>query len=179
MEGPWVTNLLEPFNVVNTTSVSLLTTAKALYATEQLSNVGNGFFGYAGKTVHFRGIGNCTSAATPGNFGFSILLGSNANNTGTNLTSINVTWAANQANQTWMFDMWCKCRLPGSSGSLVCQGWIFIQGTGIIQCNFSNPVVSTGLNLLTNPLYLSPQLQRSGSTAETVNMYDIFYESVN
>jgi len=178
MEGPWVSNLLEPFNVVNQTSVNLTATSQAVYATSQLANVGNGFFGYAGKTVHFRGVGNVTSAATPGNFGLAILYGSNANNTGTQLCSVLVTWTANQANTTFMFDFWCKCRTPGSSGTLVCEGWMFIQGTSIIQNAFSAPFVST-VNLLTNPMYLSPQVSRTGSTLETCNMYDIFYESVN
>jgi hypothetical protein len=177
MEGPWVSNLLEPFNTTSQSLITLTGTAQALYATSQLPTLAN-YFNYAGKLLHFRGVGQTTSGATPGNFALSILYGSNANNVGSNIVSIVVAWPASQVNTTFMFDYWCRCRVPGASGTLSCQGFMFMQGFGIIQSFFSNPSVFTPVDL-TATAYMSPQLFRSGSTAETVQMHDIFFESIN
>ena len=179
MDGPWISTMLDtPINSVAETQVNLTTTLQAMVSTARLPNLGNNYFNYVGKRLHMKATGWTTSGGTPGNMTLAILAGNNANNTGTNVAGVTTTWTASQTNYTFNMDMWVQCRALGVSGSLLCEGIVHYQSSGIYPFNFTAPGITT-VDLTQNPLYLSPQFSRSGSTAEVIRVLDIWFEALN
>lgn len=178
MDGPWVTNNIEPQNYLSGQSIALATTFKAIAPTSLLPNMAN-YFNYVGKTCHIKWMGRSTSGATPGNIGIGVVYGPNTDNVGATLGSVQSGWTANQANYTWIVDFWCQCKAIGTSGSIVGAGVAFFQSSGIFPFNYNvtAPPITTIDTTASN--YFSLQVYRSGSTAETIQMVDTFFESLN
>jgi hypothetical protein len=178
MDGPWVSNLLEPHNVGNSLgTVTLTTTAQILCPTNMLPNLAN-WFNYVGKALHIKGVGWTTTGATPGNLGWSILYGPNTNNVGSNIASVLFAGTNNSTTSTFMFDLWVRCQATGTNGTLCAGGVFFSQSQGLWNFNFSGSPIFTGCDLTTSA-YMSPQLYRTGSTAEQAAILDIWFESLN
>ena len=178
MDGPWVCNTLsDPHDSVVESSVTLTTTAQPICASGKMPNFAN-YFNYVGKAIHLKGLARTTSGATPGNLEFQIMVGNNTANNGQNIASLVAAWTANQSNYTWIFDLWVQCKAIGVSGSLMGHGVTFWQSVGYFPFNGQSPGIVT-VDLTQNPLYFSPQVFRSGSTAESVWLFDYFFEALN
>ena len=177
MDGNFYVDCKPPFNVNTATQTTLTTVNQAIYPSGWLPLLG-GFFNWSGKCLYMRSFGTCTSAATPVNFGINFFWGNNTANNGTNIANVSYTWTASQTNTTFAWELWVRCRVPGASGTLMAYGNIFIAGSGVIHFPFNASPVVTGLDLTANN-YISPQVNRSGTTAETITPYHVFTQSLN
>ena len=93
------------------------------------------------------------------------------------MAGVAVGWAASSANYSFWFEFVVRCRALGASGSLFGGGWGFIQNTGTFMVSPTSPAAVTVD--LTQNYFLMPQVSRSGSTAETIQLHDAIYEAVN
>ena len=177
MDGPFYVEHLKPYSVQTQVSVTLTATLQILCPGAVIPQLPANFFGFPGKTVRVRVMGTCTSAATPGNLDFQINYGAATNNTGINIAGVNVGWAANQAGTTYIAEFFIRCRSIGTSGTLIGAGLLFIQNTGLVGMPPFGPTVSTVDTTTAN--YLIPQVSRSGSTAETITMFEYTMEALN
>ena len=177
MDGPFYVDLKPPHNATSGSSVTLTTSLQALASAGQMPLFPVNYFGYPGKAVRVTCLGQCTSAATPVAFNFNMIWGTTPG-VGANLCGVNVTWTANNANTTFIFKCIIRCRTTGLSGSVLGTGWLFIQNTGIIPAPATGLGVTTGIDLVTAQ-YLCPSLSRGGSTVETAQLHDVFYEALN
>lgn len=176
MDGNFFVDCKPPFPQNVATATTLTAANQAIYPNGHLPVLGN-YFNYVGRALYMRSWGICSSGATPGNFGINFFWGNNTNNNGTNLCNVAYAWAASQTNSVFCWELWARARAIGASGSLFCYGNIFIAGSGILHFNYTNPAAVTVD--LTQPNYISPQVNRSGSTAETIQPYHIFHQSLN
>ena len=177
MDGQFYVDSKEPFPVTSGPTITLTTNNQFLAGPNMLPLFPPNYFNYIGKMVRWRWVGQCTSGATPGTLAFDVEWGPATNATGTIITGVNFGWAANQANATWLFEGFARCRSLGSSGSLFAGGWLYFQSTGIFVVQPTSPAAVTCD--LTQSYYIIPQCNRSGSTAETIQLHDAFYEAVN
>lgn len=183
---------LPPFALANVASVTLSTTDKALYAASAGVHpvFPNGWYNaYAGKRVRIRAIMQITTGTTPGNGTFDIYWGSGADANGTILASTAaVTWAASQTNRTCIIDIIASVRATGpttTSGSIIVTGWVSYDLALVTAANGNNvnipasaPAAVASLDL-TGANIISIQLKRSGSTAETAQIVDWQFDSLN
>ena len=177
MDGPFYCDLKPPFTQSSAPQVTLTATNAPIIPTAWLIPLGN-YFNWVGKLLYMRSIGVCTSGTTPGNFGFNLFWGNNTANNGTNLGGgVNIAWTASITNAAVQFEAWARCRATGTSGSLFVWGNLSIANTGLVHLPFSNPAATTVD--LTQNVYISPQVNRSGSTAETITPYEIFWQALN
>lgn len=179
MDGPFYVNVLEPFVIADASSVTLSGTLQLISPATHMPILGNNFFNYPGKAVRIRAQGRATSAATPGNLSFGFYYGAATNNTGTSMAGVSYAWTANQANTTWVADIWVRCRVIGTSGTLVSGGFFHNQNAG---GRFPiNPLsLATAASIdLTAANYITIQASRSGSTAETMQLMDYQVEVLN
>ena len=175
-DGPFYIDGKPPFSVNNSTTTSLTTVNQNILPSSWLPLLG-GYFNFVGKLLYMRCTGVCTSVATPGNFGINFFWGNNTANNGTNIANVGYTWTANVAGAAFQWELWVRCRALGTSGSLFSWGNIFISSTGIINFPFSSPAAVT-VDLTANN-YISPQVNRSGSTAETITPYEVTTIAMN
>jgi hypothetical protein len=188
MDGPFFVDTRAPHLTasLDSVSVTLSTTNKAIVPISNLPVLGSNYFGYIGKAVRMTMLGRITTAATPGNGQFNLYLGSGVDATGTIiLASPTFALTASQTNITWQIQCWVRCRAVGGSG----VGSLMATGTA----NFAPAVVASSLQPLLFPAsaptattvdltvanFLSPQFLRSGSTAETMTVHEFLFESLN
>ena len=177
MDGPWYIDSKPPHTAVSASAVTLTTTLQLLCPGAFIPQFPSNYFGYIGKAVRCRFFGQCTSGTTPGSLTFNLMWGPATANTGTTVAGVAVGWAASSANYSFWFEFVVRCRALGASGSLFGGGWGFIQNTGTFMVSPTSPAAVTVD--LTQNYFLMPQVSRSGSTAETIQLHDAIYEAVN
>lgn len=177
MDGPFYVDTRPPFNNANGPSLTLTTSLQLLAGPAMCPLLGSNYFGYPGKALRITAFGVCTSGATPVAFNFNFIYGNGTAGNGANVCGVNVTWTANQANQSWMATAVIRCRSTGTSGSVLGVGWLFVGGTGLIPMPATSSAAVTIDTSLNN--YITPQLSRGGSTAETAQLTDILFEALN
>lgn len=168
-----------PFSITDDASVTLASTAKALWTTaEQTPTYKTDWF--LGKRFHLSARGRMTTAATPGNLTVSVAYGT-ADNTGLLSTSAALTLVASQTNITWNCEAWITCRAIGASGSLLAIG-VFETSAAIIAST-GGPIPGSAPTAATVDLTatsgLNFQMARSGSTAETAQVHDKILTALN
>jgi hypothetical protein len=167
------------------TAVTLATTAKAIVPVLALPVLGSNYFGWVGKACRMRIWGQMTTGTTPGNGIFSLLWGTGADANGTTILTNATAFAlgASQTNLTWEIDCIVRCRAVGTSGSVICHGMMSANVNLIastlqpVMFPTSAPAAVT-IDTTANNV-LSPQFQRSGSTAETMQVTEFVYEALN
>lgn len=177
MDGNFYIDCKPPFPVNTVTTTTLTTSNQNIWPSSHLPLLG-GYFNYPGKLLYMRGWGVCTSGATPGNFGINFFWGNNTANNGTNLSNVSYTWTASQTNTSFSFELWVRCRATGVSGQVFSYGNVFVAGSGVIHHPFNGATNNVTIDTTLNN-YISPQVNRSGSTAETITPYHIFTQSLN
>ena len=184
MDGPFWIDTRAPHMVADVATVTLSTTFKAIVPASAMPVLGSNYFGYMGKAVRIRIWGDITTAATPGNMTAGILWGTGADNNGTVLGQSNATTlSANQALNQFVWDIFVRCRKLGSAGQLIAYG-VFGVVPLTIASTLQPLMIPSGAQGpttvdLTQNYVISPQIQRSGSTAETVTVHDFIYEAMN
>jgi hypothetical protein len=183
-DGLFYNDLRMPIITADVASVTLSTTAKALYPASAFPVLGGGYFGYVGKKMRIKLFGRITTAATPGNGQWNIFWGSGADNTGTSLaTSATFALTASQTNLSWCAEFSVYCRAMGASGALMCTGWsLFNNGVAATSVQpvlipASAPAQVTADTTANN--IISVQFLRSGSTAETMQVHDLDVIAMN
>lgn len=186
MDGAFYNDLREPFIGADIASVTLASTYKAVVPLSNLAPLGTNYFGRIGKKVRIRLFGRITTGATPGNINIGILYGTGADANGTTVCeSAAVALIASQTNVSFeaVFDI--HCRAIGSSGSLFGVGKMIANPAVIastaqpLMIPATAPTVVGSLDLTSATSVLSPQVKRSGSTTETVQIHDFDFIALN
>lgn len=179
MDGQFYVDTRQPHLGASWPTITMATTLKAVVPVAGLPVLGANYFGYVGKTVRTTIFGQITTGATPGNFGFYTMWGSGADNTGITLNGVTGATSSltNQTNTSFIWQINHRVRALGASGSLISWGYFCIQGFGFVMSPASG-IVSVTCDLTQNNV-LSPQMQRSGSTAETATVVDYLFEALN
>ena len=177
MDGPFWHDTRLPFVVSDAPAITLTTSYQALVPTSYLPVLGANYFNYTGKALRIRMFGRFTTGATPGSFTLGYLWGNNANNTGTSIAANSVNMTANLTGYSWQADLTIRARSLGTGGTIIATGIWYLQNVGFLMMPVTLPG-SIALDLTPNNL-VSPQMQRSGSTTETVQVHDILFESIN
>jgi len=186
MDGAFYRDLREPFIGSDATAVTLAATYKALLPAGALPPLGSHYFGRIGKKVRLRLFGRMTTALTPGNIQLAIFYGTGADANGVNLAaSAAVALSASQTNLSWEAEFTVHCRSIGATGTLFATGKFLCNNALVastllpIMIPASAPAVSGSCDLTSASLILSPQMLRSGSTAETAQVHDFEFEALN
>lgn len=173
---------LPPWIVADIASVTLSTTAKALYPASNYPVTGAGFFKFAGKAVLIRMFGRITTAATPGNGSWDIYWGTGADANGTIIVSSAAeALTASQTNLSWYMEVIVRCRSTGSAGTLFGTGYAIYNESVKASKQLipaSAPAASGSVDL-TAASIISVQFKRSGSTAETMQVHELMVAPVN
>jgi hypothetical protein len=179
MFGPFYNDLCEPFIFADVPAVTLATTDKALYPTDNFPVLGGHFFGRAGRKLHIRLFGKITTAATPGNLTIDVYYGDGTDANGVLLaSSAAVALTAGQTNLSFAIDIYVHCRAPGKTGSLFVTGELGAN-VGVIASTLqpvmipASAAVVSGACDLTAAKIISVQAKRSGSTVETIAVQDM------
>ena len=182
MDGAFYLDLREPFIGTDVAAVTLAATNKALYPAGAFPALGGQYFSRVGKKLHIRLFGRMTTGLTPGNGQLAVYYGSGADATGVVLAS--TTAAAllpSQTNVSWYADIFVHCRSTGAAGTLFATG-MFKPNEGLQAAMSllpgSAPVVSAAVDL-TAANIISVQYNRSGSTAETMQVHDMEVIALN
>lgn len=182
-DGLFYVDTREPFIGADIASVTLASTAKAMYPASNFPVLGGQYFSRIGKKVHIRLFGRITTAATPGNLTVDVYYGTGADANGVLLASSAAqTLIASQTNLSWMLDVYVSCRSIGSAGTLFCDGIATFNPAVIATNTFLIPASAaavSGACDLTVANILSVQFRRSGSTAETALVHDMEVQPVN
>lgn len=186
MAGVFYNDLRVPHLSADGASVTLASTYKALLPAASLPVLGANFFDRVGKRVLIRIGGRITTAATPGNVQFGILYGTGADANGVTVAQTGaVALVASQTNMTWLAQLEIHCRAVGSSGTLLGLGMMNTNVALIASTNqplmipATAPAASASVDLTSSSLILSPQMLRSGSTAETCTVHDFDFIVLN
>lgn len=174
--GAFYRDSILPFSAGAQTSVTLSTSSKRIAPNDAFPQLG-GYFNYVGRALRVRISGKYTTGATPGNLSFSPLWGPGVDNSGTNLGGVSLTGVVNLTDYSFFYEATVRCRALGASGSLLAQGLVWFQNTALGLCPPASPAAVTVD--LTQNYYIQPQILRSGSTTETIQVLDIFFESLN
>jgi len=184
MDGPWYVDTRAPHISADVAAVTLSTTDLALVPVANLPVLGSNYFSYVGKACRITMFGRITTGTTPGNGTFDIYWGTGAAANGSIIgSSAAFALTASQTNLSWMLSLIIRCRALGATGSLLVTG----------DAQFNNAVVAASLQPLLVPAsapaavtvdltaanVISPQFKRSGSTAETMQVHDFLFESLN
>lgn len=183
MDDLWYNDLKQPFNTADQAAVTLSTTNKALVPAANLPTLPANYFDRVGKKLRIDLFGKITTAATPGNGTLALLAGTGADANGVSVVaSAAQTLIAAQTDVPWQVSFVLHCRSVGIAGTLFCVGWaqfgIVVVAAGTFLIPASAPVVSGAINL-TQPLVLSPQFLRSGSTVELMTVQDVSFIALN
>lgn len=186
MDGAFYRDLREPFIGADVAAVTLAATYKALVPVSNLPPLGSHYFGRIGKKARLRAFGRMTTGATPGNIQVGLFYGTGADANGVNIAaSAAVALVANATNLSWELEMTVHCRSLGSAGTLfatgkfLCNVGLVLSTAAPILIPASAPAVSGACDLTSASLVLSPQMLRSGSTAEAVTVHDFEFEALN
>jgi hypothetical protein len=128
--------------------------------------------------------GRISTGATPGTGTFSILWGNGADANGTVLaSSAGFSLGTTQTNCSWECKFLCRCRALGATGSLIVSG--YFEANPLVVSSTLQPLLipATAPAAVTVDLtaanVLSPQFSRSGSTAESMQVHEFIFESLN
>jgi hypothetical protein len=176
-DGLFYNDLREPFISADIASVTLSTTAKALYPQSNFPVLGGQYFARPGKTLRIKLFGRITTGTTPGNGSFAVYYGTGADANGVLLaSSATLALTASQTNLSWEAEVDVHCRTTGSAGTLFCTGRALFNNAVLASTlqpmliPASAPVVSGACDL-TAANIISVQFLRSGSTAETMQVH--------
>lgn len=173
---------LPPWIVTDIASVTLASTAKALYPAANYPVTGGGFFKYPGKAVLIRLFGRITTAATPGNGSFDVYWGTGADANGTIIvSSAAVALTASQTNLSWYMEVLVRCRTTGAAGALFGTGYAIFNEAVLaakMMIPASAPAGSASVDLTATNI-VSVQFKRSGSTAETMQVHEMMVAPMN
>jgi hypothetical protein len=185
MDGAFYNDLREPFVTSDFGTVTLASTAKALYTASNFPVLGGQYFARLGKKLRIRLFGKMTTGATPGNGSFTVYYGTVADANGVAImTGTPVALVANGTNLSWEAELYVHCRSTGSAGTLFCTGraefhvGLILSTAAPIMLPASAAVVSGACDL-TSALIVSVQYLRSGSTAETMTVQDMEVIAMN
>lgn len=186
MDGPFYHDTKTPFLDADAAAVSPLSTYVALVAAGLLPPLGANYFAFPGKALRIRGFGRFTTGATPGNLTFGILYGTGASANGVTVCETGaVALVASQSNMSFEFDVTVVCRSKGATGTLFGTGKLIANPALIastaqpLMLPASSPAVSAAVDLTSPTLVLSPQMKRSGSTAEAATLHDLRFDALN
>lgn len=178
MDSSYYEESLLPFNAATQSAITMTTSYQALVPGAFLPIMGNNYFNFPGKAVRIRAYGLASTGTTPGALTFSLLYGTGANNNGTLMGGVAINFVASRTNDCWFAEFVVRCRVTGASGSLMGVGWFDLNAVGAVLLSPSSPAAATvDLTAATNVLTF--QASRSGSTVETIQLLDIFYEALN
>lgn len=184
MDGPFYVDTRTPFISADASAVTLSTTAKAVIPLANIPVLGANYFSYVGKALRITLFGRMTTAATPGNGSWDIYWGTGADANGTVIgSSAAVALTASQTNMSWRMECIVRCRSLGATGSLLVTGeWranVAVLATSLQPALIPATAAAATTVDLTAANVISPQFKRSGSTAETIQVHDVIYESLN
>lgn len=186
MDGAFYNDMREPFIGADIAAVTLAATNKALVPVSNLPSLGTNYFGRIGKKVLIRAFGRITTGATPGNLTLAILYGTGADANGTSIcASAAIALTASQTNISWEAYFEIHARSLGSSGTLFGRGRAHfgaaVMATTLqpVMIPASAAAVSGSVDLTSATNVLSLQALRSGSTAETMQVHDFDFISLN
>lgn len=181
MDGQFYLDTRYPHIATDVASVTLSTTAKALYPVGNVPAMGKDYW-TVGKAVKVFVFGRATSGTTPGNLTLQLMYGTGADANGTVLAATAATaWSASQTNLSWWAWWDVHCTAIGSSGALFAVGSAFFNEAMItpkLMMPASAPATTT-VDLTVASNILSVQALRSGSTAETMQLHKIRITSLN
>lgn len=184
-DGIFYWDTREPFNTGDQASVTLSTTAKALYPAAASPVFGGQYWSRVGKKIRIRLFGRMTTGTTPGNGTVNVFYGSGADNTGTSVVSSAAkALSASQTNLSWELEVYIHARTLGATGTLFGTGKI-LYNVGLMASTVqpqmipdSAPAASGSVDL-TAANIISVQYLRSGSTAETMQVHDVEITACN
>ena len=184
--GPFYNDYAEPHIGVDPAAVTLAATNKALIPVSNIPLLGAHFFGRVGRKVRIRLFGRITTVLTPGNLTLGLLYGTGADANGVVLaSSAAIALIASQTNISFWLEWVVHCRSIGSTGTLFAVGrasfnpLVIASTAQPILMPATAPVVSAACDLTSQSLVLSPQVLRSGSTAEAITIHDVEYTPLN
>lgn len=173
--GSYLQDSRPPFNQAAFPSVTMATTSKMTVPTNPYGVVGATEW-FAGKKFMVRQFGVMTTQTTPGNLTIEVRAGT-ADAGGTLLaTTAALTLIASQTTISWRMEFRCECWNSGSggaSGALLatgrfeCNPAVIAAGDAMIPAS-GVASVTTDLSAQTG---ISPQMKRSGSTVETLQVF--------
>ena len=182
MDGAFYLDLREPFISSDVAAVTLASTNKALYPAGAFPSLGGQYFARPGKKVRIRLFGRMTTGLTPGNGQLAVYFGSGADANGVLLASTTAAaLTGSQTNMSWQAEIFVHCRTTGAAGTLFTTG--SFKPSENVQSAMSllpgsAPVVSTACDL-TAANIISVQYNRSGLTAETMQVHDLEVIAMN
>jgi hypothetical protein len=176
-----------PFIAADIGSVTLASTAKALYPANSFPPLGAGYFqSFVGKKIRIKMFGRMTTAATPGNGSFDIYFGTGADANGTILaSSAALALVANGTNLSWSLELNITVRKlnDASNGALLVTGKADFNVGLLLSTNApmlipASVPAQVSVDLTTSNI-ISVQFKRSGSTVETMQVHDMTVEVLN
>jgi len=185
MDGGFYLDQRMPFITADIAAVTLAATNKALYPVANFPALGGNYFGYPGKAIKIYLFGRMSTGATPGNGQFALYFGNGADANGTVIAQSGaIALVANATNLSWCAEFTVRCRSIGASGTLFGTGWADFNVGLILSTNApmlipaSAPAVSGAIDL-TAANIVSVQFNRSGSTAESMQVHEMQVISLN
>jgi len=185
MDGAFYLDQRSPFITVDVPSVTLATTAKALYTPSYFPVLGGNYWGYPGKAIYLRLFGRITTVATPGNGSFDIYNGTGADANGTIIvSSAALALSINQTNVSWWLELVVRCRITGLVGTLFGTGAAHFN-VGVLASTLQPMLLpasvpaASATHDLTPANIISVQFKRSGSTAETMQVHEMAVVALN
>jgi hypothetical protein len=181
-DGLFYLDTREPFLSADIAAVTLASTFKALYPVSNFPVLGGQYFSRPGKGVNIKLFGRITTGITPGNFQVGVYYGTGADANGVQLVASTATaLTASQTNLAWEAEFDIFCRSIGATGTLFATGKILFAEavmTPHILVPGSAPAVSGSCDLTASNI-LSVQANRSGSTAETMQVHMLRVTALN
>jgi hypothetical protein len=186
---PWLINgdgghyrdTRQPLTTADHPSVTLSTTAKALWVSTEGATALPANYWTVGKHIEMTAFGRMTSGTTPGNITISIN-NSTADAGGTAVSSNAVAWSASQTAKSWHAKAYIHCRSVSSTGTLFMTGK-FECAVGAIASTLAPLMLpdntpATVTQDTTAAGGITFQALRSGSTAETMQTHELMFESL-
>ena len=184
-DGLFYNDLRAPFIAADIASVTLATTAKAIYGVANCPAMGKDYW-FVGKKIKIRLFGRMTTVLTPGNGVWDISYGTGADANGVILaSSAALALTASQTSLSWWLEVFVHCRSIGATGTLFCTGkWganpsLLASTLQPALIPASVPAVSGACDLTVASNIISCQFKRSGSTAETMQIHDMEVTALN
>jgi hypothetical protein len=185
-DGLFYNDLREPFMAVNQTSVTLSTTAKALYPAAAFPVLGGQYWARVGKKLKIRCFGCMTSDGTAANGSFSVYYGNggDANGTICHPVTTPVAMVTSATLKPWQAEIYVSCRSTGATGSLWVDGSAIFGIALLLSTNAPilipdvTPVVSGAVDL-TAANIISLQYMRSGAGVWTMDVRDMEVTALN
>jgi len=183
MDGPFYNDSRSPFMpAASITSVTLSTTDKAMYPKDNFPVLGGQYFSFIGKELRIVLYGKMTTAATPGNLTVDVYYGSGADANGTIISSsAAVALTANQTDMSWHLEYYVRCITIGATGTLLGHGYIILN-EAVLASHMLIPATAPAASAsvdLTAANIISVQFKRSGSTAETAQVFGMNVFALN